>query len=71
LRSTPLLTREEALLTGIDGGTAAELRDRIDPLAAPLPDMWTAFEAEFFVEWQVADRAPHRGPAGAGEVNSL
>jgi|GEM_PF-5451756 hypothetical protein len=26
--------------------------------------MWTAFEAEFFVEWQVADRAPYGGPAG-------
>lgn len=59
-------------MTGIDGGgTAARLQDRTRTLDGPLPDVWTAFEAEFFVEWQVADGTAVVGPSAGGEANSL
>ena len=58
-------------MTGIDGGTAARLLDRTQSLDAPLPDMWTAFEAEFVVDWQVPDGTSFAGAPGRGEPNSL
>ncbi len=58
-------------MTGIDGGTAARLQDRTESLDAPFPDVWTAFEAEFVVEWQVCDGTSFAGPPGSGELNSL
>lgn len=47
-------------MTGIDGGTAAQIQDLTRSLDAPLPDPWAADEAEFFVEWQVPDGARHQ-----------
>jgi hypothetical protein len=61
-------------LTGIDGGTAATVQDRPNPVETTLPAMWTDFDAEFFVEWQVADSgalARPASPASSGEPNSL
>jgi hypothetical protein len=55
----------------MNGGTAANLQDRTPPLDAPLPDVWTAFEADFVVEWQVPDGSTFGGPSGGGELNSL
>ena len=46
-------------MTGTDGATT--LRPR--PAEAPLPEMLASLEAEFVVEWQVADLAPVEAPA--------
>jgi hypothetical protein len=45
-------------LTGIDGVTAARPQDPPTSLDQPVLDDLALFTAEFFVEWQVADRAP-------------
>ena len=58
-------------MTGIDGSTTASLQDRSQNLDAPCPDVWTAFEAEFVVEWQVPERTAFPGPSGGLEVNPL
>jgi hypothetical protein len=46
-------------LTGTDG--AITFRPR--PADGPLPDMLASLEAEFVVEWQVADLRPSEAPA--------
>jgi hypothetical protein len=58
-------------LTGIDGGPATQAQDRLQAPDAPLPDVWTALDQEYFVEWQVADVAMLTGSRDRGEVNSL
>lgn len=45
-------------MTGIDGAATAPLNVRPRPVDGPLPDVFTAFDNEFFVEWQVAVVAP-------------
>ena len=45
-------------MTGIDGAAILPLPVRPQPLDGPLPDVFTAFDDEFFVEWQVAEAAP-------------
>jgi hypothetical protein len=42
-------------LTGIDGAIT-HFRPR--PAEGPLPEMLASLEAEFFVEWQVAEHGP-------------
>ena len=42
-------------MTRIDGATTARLDARSEPLDRPLPDVFATFDAEFFVEWQVAE----------------
>jgi hypothetical protein len=37
------------------------LSARPEPLDGPMPEMFTAFDEEFFVDWQVAD-ADSAGP---------
>ena len=46
-------------MTRTDG--ALSFRPR--PAAGPLPEMLASLEAEFFVEWQVAERAAVDVPA--------
>ena len=48
-------------MIGIDGATVARPHGQTESLNAPLPGEFAEFESEFFVEWQVADRAcsPH------------
>ena len=54
-------------MTGIDGAatTFFPFRDP-EPMDRPLPDVLATLEAEYFVEWQVADIAPlaHCSPSG-------
>ena len=57
-------------MTGIDGATILPLPDRPPSIESPLPDPLAALEAEYFVEWQVADIAPFVRYASAGEPNS-
>jgi len=45
-------------LTGIDGPVIRPLHLRTPALEGPLPDVFTAFDEEFFVDWQVADAGP-------------
>jgi hypothetical protein len=47
-------------LTGIDGAatTTLALHDGHPPMDRPLPDVLATLEAEYFVEWQVADISP-------------
>ena len=42
-------------MIGIDGATAARPHVAPDSLSIPLPEALADLEAEFFVEWQVAD----------------
>ena len=42
-------------MTGIDGAEIRPLYARPEPLDGPMPDVFIAFDDEFFVEWQVAD----------------
>ena len=54
-------------MTGIDGAPAPLLQGRLQPLDGPLPDVFTMFDAEFFVEWQVPDHASIGPRASAPE----
>jgi len=47
-------------LTGIDGAatTGLPFQDQPASMDRPLPDVLASLEAEYFVEWQVADIAP-------------
>lgn len=47
-------------MTGIDGAATASLHfpDHAASVDHPLPDVLATLEAEYFVEWQVADIAP-------------
>ena len=46
-------------MTGIDGATASfHLQEHAEPLDQQLRDVLATLEAEYFVEWQVADIAP-------------
>jgi hypothetical protein len=58
-------------LTGIDGAAILPLHDRPPSMDRALPDALATLEAEYFVEWQVADIAPFVRYASAGEPNSL
>ena len=58
-------------MTGIDGATILPLHDRPPSMEPPLPEVLATLEAEYFVEWQVADIAPFGRYASAGEPNSL
>lgn len=58
-------------MTSIDGGPAASVHDPSPLPHTALPDVWAAFEAEFVVDWQVADGVPLARPSTAGEANSL
>ena len=42
-------------MTGFDGAAIRPHSTRPEPLDGPLPDVFTAFDDEYFVEWQVAD----------------
>ena len=48
-------------MTATDGATTF----RPQPAEGPLPDMLASLEAEFFVEWQVADLDSSQAPAEA------
>ena len=60
-------------MTGIDGAamTMFPFHDGSPPIDRPLPDVLATLEAEYFVEWQVADIAPFVRYASAGEPNPL
>ena len=47
-------------MTGIDGAatTTFPFHDGSPPIDRPLPDVLATLEAEYFVEWQVADISP-------------
>lgn len=45
-------------MTGIDGAAILPLPDRPPSMDCPLPDVLATLEAEYFVEWQVADISP-------------
>ncbi len=45
-------------MTGIDGAATFPFHDEPPPIDRPLPDVLATLEAEYFVEWQVADIAP-------------
>ena len=46
-------------MTGIDGATTSlPFQDQPASMDRPLPDVLATLEAEYFVEWQVADIAP-------------
>ena len=46
-------------MTGIDGATTSlPFRDHAASMDQSLPDVLATLEAEYFVEWQVADIAP-------------
>ena len=47
-------------MTGIDGATAARPQGWIPPSDLPLPALLDPIDAEFFVEWQVAEHATMR-----------
>lgn len=47
-------------MTGIDGAITLTPQSR-QPLDGPLPDVLMTFDAEYFVEWQVADISPVSG----------
>lgn len=42
-------------MTGTDDAATRPLHMRPQPLDGPLPDVFTTFEDEFFVDWQVAE----------------
>ncbi len=56
-------------MTGTDGVVTLPLYGRPQPADGPFSDV-LAFDAEYFVEWQVADVAPLSSRDGR-EVNSL
>ena len=59
-------------MTGIDGAATSFFPSRDpEPMDRPLPDVLATLEAEYFVEWQVADIAPFMSYASCGEVSSL
>lgn len=59
-------------MTGIRGATTTSpFQDRSESVDRPLPDVLATLEAEYFVEWQVADLAPFAHDATSGESNSL
>ena len=47
-------------MTGIDGSATASFhfQDHAASMDRPLTDLLASLEAEYFVEWQVADIAP-------------
>ena len=47
-------------MTGIDGATTTSFpfQDQPASMDRPLTDLLASLEAEYFVEWQVADIAP-------------
>ncbi len=46
-------------MTGIDGAaTSLPFQDQPASMDRPLPDLLASLEAEYFVEWQVADVSP-------------
>lgn len=57
-------------MTGTDGAITLPLYGRTQPLDGSLPDVPLTFDAEYFVEWQVADVGPLSDREGQ-EVNSL
>lgn len=60
-------------MTGIDGAatTMFPFQDHSASMDRPLPDVLATLEAEYFVEWQVADIAPFASYAASGDANSL
>ena len=60
-------------MTGIDSAatTILPFQDRPESMDRPLPDVLATLEAEYFVEWQVADIDPGMGYATSGEPNPL
>lgn len=60
-------------MTGIDGAatTTFSLHDQSASMDRPLPDVLATLEAEYFVEWQVADIAPFASFASSGEATSV
>ena len=54
-------------MTRTDGAITLPLPGRPEPLDGPLSDVFLTFDAEYFVEWQVADSGPVSGFAGPRE----
>ena len=60
-------------MTGIDSAatTMFPFQDGPEAMDRPLPGVLATLEAEYFVEWQVADIDPLLGYSTSGEANPL
>ena len=54
-------------MTGIDASTVSSVRGRPQPLDGHLSDVLSPFNAEFFVDWQVAEHPALVGPGSRPE----